>query len=525
MGAPTKRARKVRSAAEFDTSRLAAQLKTPRATTGIALTSWTLAQIFAARDAQLRGQFYLPARMAESMRTDDALAVAFENRLAPQRCIKTSLVAAGGSRGLSIAGEAEALFGNRGVGINADTRASIHACLTNHDVAFASCTQVPRADGSRVDTTVSAWPIEHVRWDPLYCCYMTRVDPDTATPADLTIDGNPVTVGSEVPIIHGDGRWVIFQRFETEPYKHAAILSAALVWARHAYGIRDWAKGSVAHGSAKVVGALPEGVTLQSATGALTEEATALLEALQSIATSDSPVVIKPSGAIIDFLTNNSAAWQVWKELVANAEAAAARVYLGTDGTLGSKGGSPGVDITALFGVALTKVEGDLSCISRGIQTGVIEPWCAMNFGDSTLAPQHRYLFPDADADAERASEERRRTAFFADIKSSKDNGFVVDQTYVDTLADVYDIDAPKLPQETDAKVPTIALAPTDLARVVSVNEARASAGLGALALRDGTEDPDGFLTVEQFAEKKKAAVAPPVAPPALRSIPGGTAP
>lgn len=74
MGAPSKRARKVRQAAEFDVTRLRAALRSPVSTGYV--YAWTLAEIFAARDAQMRGQFALAARLAESMRTDDALAVA-----------------------------------------------------------------------------------------------------------------------------------------------------------------------------------------------------------------------------------------------------------------------------------------------------------------------------------------------------------------------------------------------------------------------------------------------------------------
>lgn len=401
--------------------------------------------------------------MAESMRTDDALATAFDNRLAPQRCIKIGLQPVGGSRGVPIAKEADALFGHCGVGLSSDTRASIHSSLVNHDLAFAMCTQVPRADGTRTDTTVSAWPIEHVRWDRLYNCFMTRIDPASGSPADYSINGEAVFSGGEVPIIHGDGRWVIFQRFEVDPFKHATILAAALVWARHAYAIRDWAKGSVAHGSAKVVGELPAGVALQDADGNLTPEASAMADLMRGIATGDSLAGIKPAGSKIEFLTNNSSAWQVWNELVANAEGAAARLYLGTDGTLGSKGGAPGVDIASLFGVASTKVQGDLECISRGIQTGVIEPWAAMNFGDSSLAPQHRYLVPDDDAIALKRSLAERTAAFSAALKGLVDARIPLTQEHVDGLADDFGVRAPLLPVAPVAEAASAPAAPASL--------------------------------------------------------------
>jgi hypothetical protein len=534
MGAPSKRAQRKRAAGEFDVARLAAGLKLPldgRAS----VNAWSLDQIFHAREAQMRGDFRQAARMAEQMRTDDALAVAYKNRLAPGKCIDTEIVPAAGARGASIGAEANALFGPRGVALHPDTRADIHGCLVNHGVAFAVAIPTPREDGTRVDYEIRYWPIEFVRWDSFYRCYFARVDnADLAamsaglSPASADPTTPPAVLGAEVQITHGDGRWIVFKAHDDLPFRHdAAILSAALVWARHAFACRDWAKGSVAHGSAKVVGELPAGVPLQSSDGStLSSEATAFLSLLQAIASSDAPVGIRPSGAKTEFVTNTSTAWQVWKELVDNAEKASARIYLGTDGTLGASGGAPGVDITALFGVALTIVRGDLDCISRGINTGVIEPWCAMNFGDSALAPVHRYKVPDEDEKAYVQSFSSRQSALLAVIKAYRENGFAVTQEQVNELAGEYNVPAPILP-DASSKAPTIALAPTDIARVVSVNEARASAGLGPLLDEAGSPDPAGRLTVEEYAARKKAqaeaspdAPAPPAPTPIRRAAP-----
>lgn len=452
MGAKSRRAEKIRSAAEFDTARLSAELNLPK-DGGISLASWTLADIFNARDAQMKGLFYLPARMAESMRTDDALAVAYENRLAPQRCIPVQLVGKGGARGASVRAEADALFGQCGVGIHPDTMADVHGCLVNHGVAFGVNVATPRQDGSRIDFELKYFPIEYIRWDPVVRLFKARVDPSSMppneiSPADLKSGVYGMIGGFEVPIIHGDGRWVVFQKHEITPFRQeAAILAGAIVWARHAYAIRDWAKGSVAHGNTKFVGAMPEGVALQKAgSGVLTEEAFAFLELLKALASADSPVGIKPAGATVDLMTNTSTAWQVWNELVLNAEKAAARIYLGTDGTLGASGGAPGVDISALFGVASTKVQGDLACIERGLQTGVIEPWCAMNFGDSSLAPYRRYMVPDGDSDALKRSLGERTASFSAALKGLADAGIPITQDHVDGLAADFDVRAPKLP-------------------------------------------------------------------------------
>ena len=186
---------------------------------------------------------------------------------------------------------------------------------------------------------------------------------------------------------------------------------------------------------------------------------------------------------------------------------------------LGAQAGAPGVDISKLFGVAVTKIKGDFGCIERCFHTGVMEVWAALNFGDSSLAPRRTYLLPDADEEAWRAAVGTRRQAFYADVAAARANGFPITQDFVDALALEYDVAPPELAEvDDDAKAPTIALAPTDLARVVSVNEARASAGLGALALPDGEPDPDGNLTVEEFAAKKAAAATAAATVPAASS-------
>lgn len=492
MGAPSKRARKIRTVDEFDVRALVARLlAAPRVASSA--YAWSLDDIAAARNEQMAGRFRRPVRLAESMRTDDALFVARKNRLAPLRCLGVEIVPAKGARGAPIAGEGEALFGQRGIGVTTETLLDIGGALVDHGVAIGFNTWTTRPDGSRVDVAMSAWPMEFVRWDEQARAYKAQLEN-----------------GVEETIVHGDGRWVVFAETELTPFKHGALLPAALVWARHAFPLRDWSKGSVAHGSAKAYGEMPPNVPIRDKDGELTAEAAGFLALIEDMIRSDSPAGLLPAGAKMNFVANGSTAWQVWQELVDNAEKAAARIYLGTDGTLGAQGGAPGVDISALFGVASTKVQGDVETLERCLLTGVIEPWCAVNFGDSTLAPQRKYQLPDPDEDARHKSVSDRRAFFYADISAARANGFEVTKEYVAALAEKYELDpVPALPVDTGAKAPSIALAPTDVVRVVSVNEARASAGLAPLLLPDGvTKDPDGFLTVTEYAAKKEAAIA-----------------
>ncbi len=475
MGAPSKRAKKTKTVSDFDLVRISSELRSPRVTPSA--YSWTLESIMEARAAQMAGRFKLAARLAASMKTDDALAVAYEGRLAPQRCVPVSIEPAGNSaKARGIANEAEALFGQKGIAIQPETLTDINGCLVDHGVAFATCVWTPRADGTRVDLQVKFWPIEFVRWDSIDRCFKAQVDPmgqPAVIPKPAIVVGEYEAYQSinywEEPIVHGDGRWIIFAQHEHEPFKHCAILPGCMVWASHAYAKRDWSKSSVAHGNTKIVGEMPTGVLLQDDAGNPTPEAKAFLEALQSMA-SDDPVIIRPAGCTTEFVVNTSTAWQVFSELGLSAERGSARIYLGTDGILGAQGGAPGVNVEALFGVATTRVRGDLGCIERCLHTGAIEIWTAINHGDSTLSPLRRYQLPDDD----------KRALTTNDVAGG----------------------------------------------TITVNESREREGLGPLMTMGVDEsgkparmpDPRGDLTVTEFNAKVKAANPPPAAtapPPA----------
>lgn len=464
MGAKSRRARKIRQAAEFNYARISAALKPP--ITPGAVYSWTLAEIFAARDAQIRGQFAKPAQMAVSMRTNAAIGVARRGRLAPQKCIKVELVPAKGAGSTAMHGEADALYGDAGIAFTPGTRADVEGCLVDHGVAFGYNTWTVREDGSRTDVEVRFWPIEHVRWDELRGCYVTRVDP--TTPAEPPGDEGVSYLGSgEVEIVHGDGRWIIWSLADHRPHQQdAAILDACVVWATNAFSNRDWAKSSVAHGNVKMLGTMPDGSALQDENGD-TPEAKAMIALMRDMAGGDETVGLLPGGAKADFVAPAGTNYQVFSELVLSSERLAARIYLGTDGVLGSNGGGPGVDIGELFGVATTKVQGDLSAISRGLQTGSIEIWAALNFGSSEKAPTHRYMIPDADADADKASLATRRQAFYADLKAAKDAGAVVDQAFVNALAAQYDVEPIRLPEAPAAAPAAPSAAPAAGLRAV----------------------------------------------------------
>jgi hypothetical protein len=472
--------KRTRTSEEFEAARRSNERAPKRAQP---LSGWRdIEEIRAARTDQLAGRFAKPVQLAASMRTESALFTAYLNRLAPQSVIQTALVPCPGVRGEAVAAKAR-----NSVIVPGTVLTGIVGTLVNHGVAIGYVRHTPNDEGTRVDMRLEEWPLEYVRYDPFHELLMTSVQEGYQT----------------VPIVHGDGHWIIFRKFGILPWtQDAAILPAGFVWAAASGGVSDWAASSMAHGLAKIVGELPEGVPLQGEGGALTAEADAFLRMLQDLASGDAAAGIRVAGSKTEFLANGSTAWQVFSELVNNREKAAARIYQGTDATLGSVGGAPGVDITALFGVAATKVLGDFAAIEQGLNTGLYEPWTAINEGDSRYAPRHKYLVPDPDADAKSAEQAARRERLFAIVDRMKTLQMVVDQAVIARLCkDLMIDDIPKLASTEQQSVP-ITFAPTDLVTFVSVREARSSQGLPPYG--DSRDD----LSVAEYKAQIEAAAA-----------------
>jgi hypothetical protein len=187
--------------------------------------------------------------------------------------------------------------------------------------------------------------------------------------------------------------------------------------------------------------------------------------------------------------------------MIESREKAAARVYLGTDAILGSVGGAPGVDISALFGVASVILQGDLEVIEQALFSGLYQPWTAINFGDSRRAPILEYELPDPDGERKAEEYATRYTQFTATLAQLRGAKVDVTQATLDALSASYAIEpVPQLASEETASVP-LELAPTDVARVVRVSEARASQGLPPL----GDERDDLFVSELEARSKAKA--------------------
>jgi hypothetical protein len=457
--------------------------------------TWTLEAIRSARDSQIRGVFDQPVRLAEAFRTNDAMFVAYQTRVSTQAAIRLLWRAADTDAGRELAPLAERL-----VLAPQHARESILGTLANHGIAIGYVQHTTEDDPERgpvVRMTLTEWPLEFVRYNPSTCTLET-----------CTRDNGTIT------ITHGDGRWVVFRKFGVAPWtQDACVLPGALVWAAHGGCLSDWAGASFSHGSPKVVGELREGVTLQNADGTLTPDAQAVLNTLAALVGGEAGAGIMPAGSKANLLYNGSTAWQVFKELGLDRAKAAQRIYLGTDATLGSQGGAPGVDIAALFNVASTRVQGDLEALERGYREGMIEPWARMHGFAAADLPALTYAMPDADGERRATQEASGIERLAGMVKAMKDTGLDVTQDTINALVNILGVSVPCTLAAAETKAVPLQLAPTDIARVVKVREARAAQGLPALG------DARDELTISALEAQSQAPTAPG-APPG--GAPGG---
>ena len=435
MGAPSKRAKKIRVKSEFDVVRLSAA-KRPTIRT-IGAFAWSIDDIKAARGQQFIGNFRSAARLAQAMKTDGAIFSALQNRLAPQQGLPRVVVPRSQSApALRVASEADALFGPKGVGVSRGTLVDINEQMAMHGVGFGVNVFTPRPDGSRVDVELKAWPIDCVWWDVTRKCFRTSTENEGV-----------------VDIVHGDGRWVIFTNHDVYPWMWGALLPLAVIWADRAFGIRDRSQTGTSHGNAKTLAEMPAGVAIEDANNNVTDEAAALLEVARTFAADPLPYGLIPNGAKVSQITNATQAWQIFDSIIGSNAKDANSVLVGQSGMADASSGNY-VKSELLFGVTENIVESDLGGLQSGLLTGTIEPWAAINFGDSSLAPDSVWQMPDADQDARREALAKNESAFYAALALAKTNGVLVDQAFVDGKAKAYGIDPAPVLAPT-ASIPT----------------------------------------------------------------------
>lgn len=426
------------------------------------LYAWKNETVAAARAAQVRGRFREPVALRRSLLTERSIYAAAINRLAPQRGLPRTITTEhelSGSKAAWLA-EARATFcPTASVALPMGAQSDAFAGVAFHGVHVEQIHWVARSDGSREDAFVTAFPLEAVEFSEIDRLLVAH------------------TTEGHVPIVHGDGRWLVTAQHSDAPWEWGAIVPLSTLWSSIAFARRDRSQNAESHGEDKWLGELPEGVGLDSPQAqALLDELVKLYEFRRCL--------VHPHGSKIVRNEAMGQNWQIFKEIIEGDTKDAARVMLGQDGTINDAGGNY-IKSKTLFGVRNDIVEGDVTARGAAVSTGLLRPWSIINSG-TWDAMRFEWVLPDADEDARVESIAKRRESFWVDIERARANGFVVDREYVEKVARAYKVDVPKLADSSPGGGEIFAY---DLdGGVVTINEQRARKGLPAVAWGDVTK-------------------------------------
>lgn len=324
------------------------------------------------------------------------------------------------------------------------------------------------------------------------------------------------TAEGEVEVVPGDGRWILFTPYGgLRPWTQGAWRPIAFAWVLKQFALHDRARHSEVLGSAARVGTVP--------TGADEDIRRKWLRDLKNLGR-DNAMVIE-QGYKLELVEATGRTWEIYTAQIEWADRAIAITLAGqfvtTEGTKGFSNGTIHAEIR--HDLIRFTAESLATCLhEQGLR-----PWAVENYGGGAAndnnaaadtAPWARWdTQPPADKLARAQALQALGSAISALDAALAPSGVRVDAR---ELAGEYAVALVELPA-TGAKAPTIALAPTDVVKIVKVDEARAAAGVGPWTNPDGSRSPDGQLTVAQFAAKAEAAaVAPPPVPAALAPPP-----
>lgn len=389
------------------------------------LGGWTLDMVAAAREAHIAGRFRQSIPLCTKMKTDAAIYSALLNRLAPHRALPRAIKCE-----TEVTGTPANILLEANLTFTTDASSALPPGVLCDDIEHLamlglSINQthwIARPDGSREDAFVNGFPLEAVEWSE----------------NDKMLIANAVE--GRIPIVHGDGRWSVSSQHADRPWQWGALVPLTNVLSSRPFAVQARGQNANSHGDDKWIGKLPQGVATDSPEG---QAMLAQMELLYQIRR----VMLIPFGSELKREEAMSQNWQIFKEILDSDNKDAQRILVGQDGTMTNTGGDY-IKSWGMFGVRSDIVEADLSTEGTCISTGLLRPWSIINWGRWDRL-QYHWVLPDADQDARAESIAKRRAAFWADIKSARDTGFVVDKELVERVAKSYNLDVPTLLEDT----------------------------------------------------------------------------
>lgn len=239
-----------------------------------------------------------------------------------------------------------------------------------------------------------------------------------------------ITQEGVVPILPGDGKWVVLTYARTRSWMRGAVRCLGLEDAVRSYAVRDWARYSEKHGFPIVGLKVPLASSETAATRDMVDEVMAL--------GSEGLIVLPQSerqGASYDatLIEPRDTAWQAFERLIERCDADVSLAILGQNLTSEVTGGSFAA-AQVHDRVRTDYLEADSALLASAIRAQLAVPWATFNYGRPELAPSARW---DASPPSDRGEEASALSAAGDAIQAWQQAGADVD---VDALADRFGV-------------------------------------------------------------------------------------
>jgi len=442
---------------------------------------WTIAAMQAAVRAHALGNFAQASILAEGMLADDRVQAAVSGRIkAVTRCEPRLVPVEGfGELGNDVAQDIEARWDDL---VPEETLENLLQWTIFMGFALAEIIWEPNEQRDR-------WMPRLKVWHPLTIFYNVGTRRYTA-----------ITTEGPVEVEEGDPKWFLYTPFGAyRGWLRGAVRSVAMPWIVRQYALRDMARFSEKHGMPMVVAKMPY--------QAPAEDKARFAAALRGLGSETSMTLPVQGGADkaewdVKLLEARDRAWEAFPGLRTICDQSITLAIRGTNLTTEVQGGSYAA-ANAHREEDADYAESDRKKLARALRMQMLRPYCLYNHGDEELAPGLALVPPESQLEPEALAKVWGEAANAVTALESK--GWKIDRAAVASRFGVPLKPGSELELEEDR--PAIALTPSDLGNIVTVNEARAAQGLEALKDGTGKDDPDGNLTIAQFVAKRTASV------------------
>lgn len=296
-----------------------------------------------------------------------------------------------------------------------------------------------------------------------------------------------------------DGHWIIWTPYGwRQPWRRALIRPLAPLYIARQWAYRDWSRFNEKHGQPTEVIYAPEGAP---------EDEKAAIFDLFANRGSEATFTLPASAGdepkySVELIEATSSSWQSFDRHTSKIETNMAILINGQNLTTEVKAGSFAA-ATVHEGVDVRKRKDD-AMLGKVLEEQGLSHWVEWNHGDASLTPQVEYLVDDPEDELVQA---QTMEAVGLGIAAMTMAGVRVDK---EAIAVKHGIPLEAIEDEEVDATPGagIELTPSAIGAIVTVNEARASVGMGPLLLPSGSPDPDGDLTVAEFEQKHGEVLA-----------------